>query len=38
MCKDTLDFLEYVTLFPDDNVDEELSNFQIAQVQPQGVA
>ena len=31
-------FLEYVLLYLDDKVDEELNNFQIAKIQPQGVA
>ena len=31
-------FLEYVLLFLDGNVNEECVNFQIAKVQPQGIA
>ena len=31
-------YLEYVTLVLDDNMDEESENFQLAKVQPQGIA
>ena len=31
-------FLEYILLFLDDNVMKNVNNFQIAKVQPQGVA
>ena len=31
-------FLEYILLFLDDNVMKNVNNFQMAEVQPQGVA
>ena len=33
-----LQFLKYLPLFLDGNVDEELKNFQIAKAHPHGVA